>query len=439
MIIVNKFYIPVIVKFWIAFLLASLWFVFCFWFSLPWIHDLAVYTGTVLSLFIIFFIALIPGFMQMFLFVAYLFDKRQKNKAIQIYPPLSIIMACFNESAIIAQTLQAISMAAQQYPSELEIIVVDDGSTDNTVNIINELAIKNVKLIKNTHFGKANCLNLALLHLKNDLVVSLDADTLLTKAALTKIVERLYSSPSDTAAVAGTVFVKNSRQSFITRLQEWDYFLAITAIKRMQSLLQGTLVAQGAFSLFKKSILLEIKGWPNLVGEDIVMSWSILKKGYRIGFAEQAIAFTCVPETYKGFFLQRARWARGMLEAFRAHPGILITPRLSLFLVYWNALFPVMDFVYLFVFFPGVVLALLGYFFIAGPMTLALLPLVAVYTVVFFLTHKKLFNAQGFKVRKNKMGFIFYVLFYQIISVPAHLHGYFSELLNMKKNWGRKK
>jgi len=434
---VNKPYVSVTMKFWTAFFLAAAWFVLCLWLSRFWIRDLAVYTGIVLSVFIILFIALIPGFMQMFLFLAYLFDKRQKNKEIHFYPPLSIIMACYNEAAIISQTLYAISMS--HYPVELKVIIVDDGSTDTTVNIIRGLAMSNVSLIENKHSGKANCLNLALKHVKTDLVICLDADTLLTKMALVRIVERFLSSPSDTAAVAGTVLVKNSRESFMARLQEWDYFLAITAIKRMQSLLQGTLVAQGAFSLFKKSVLLEINGWPDLVGEDIVMSWAILKKGYRIGFSEQSIAFTCVPITYKGFFLQRSRWARGMLEAFKTHPDILITLRFSLFLIYWNALFPIMDFVYLFAFFPGVILSFFGYFFIAGPMTLALLPLIALYTIIFFLTHKKLFNALHFKVRKNKMGFFVYVLFYQIISVPAHLYGYFSEVLRLKKKWGHQK
>lgn len=77
--------------------------------------------------------------------------------------------------------------------------------------------------------------------------------------------------------------VRNSRETWMTRAQEWDYFQGIAAIKRVQSLCQGTMVAQGAFSLYDTATLREIGGWPDCIGEDIVLSWSILKAGHRIG------------------------------------------------------------------------------------------------------------------------------------------------------------
>ena len=83
--------------------------------------------------------------------------------------------------------------------------------------------------------------------------------------------------PRATRAVAGTVVVRNSRTSWINKAQEWDYSHGIPAIKRVQSLFQGTLVAQGAFSLYDRALLRHRKGWPDCVGEDIVLTWAILK------------------------------------------------------------------------------------------------------------------------------------------------------------------
>ena len=87
--------------------------------------------------------------------------------------------------------------------------------------------------------------------------------------------------------VAGGVMVRNSRATWMTRAQEWDYFHGIAAIKRVQSLYQGTMVAQGAFSLYDTKTLRESGGWPDCIGEDIVLSWGLLKAGYRIGYCER--------------------------------------------------------------------------------------------------------------------------------------------------------
>ena len=111
------------------------------------------------------------------------------------------------------------------------------------------------------------------------------------------------------------VLVKNSRENFIARIQEWDYFLGIASIKRLQGLYQGTLVAQGAFSLYKTSVIKEVGGWLDAIGEDIVLTWSFLKNNSMVYFEPLAVAFTEVPASMKHLFRQRSRWARGMIEA----------------------------------------------------------------------------------------------------------------------------
>jgi biofilm PGA synthesis N-glycosyltransferase PgaC len=160
----------------------------------------------------------------------------------------------------------------------VEIIVLNDGSSDGTA----EAALRakqelhfhpnaTVRIINyEVNRGKAAVLNSGLIEAKHDLIVTIDADTRLRADSLTKIVERLLSDPPNTKAVAGAILVGNSRQTMMAGLQEWDYFHGIAAVKRMQSMYHGTLVAQGAFSIYYRDALIEVGGWPDCIGEDIV-------------------------------------------------------------------------------------------------------------------------------------------------------------------------
>lgn len=430
-------YISVHTKFYIALICSFSWFWLCAVLALPWVHELADLVGSPFAWFIILFIALIPGYMQAFLLSAYLLDRRPPPRKIDSNPPVTILIAAYNEEDVIGKTLTTISK--QDYAGEIQVIVIDDGSHDNTISIIQSFHLKDLTLIKNEHGGKAFALNTGLAKAKHELIVGLDADTQLKPSAIRELVHRLLSDPPGTAAVAGSLFVSNSRYNILTRMQEFDYFQAITAIKRVQSLFHGTLVAQGALSIYRKSLIQEIGGWPPTVGEDIVISWALLTRKYRIGFCEKAVAFTSVPTSYRVFFYQRSRWSRGMMEAFRHNPSILVTPRLTLFFIYWNLFFPILDFTFVFIFIPGLILACFGKFYIAGPMTLAVLPIALVYNIVFFLTQSKIFKELKLLVRRNFSGFIMYVLFYQLIMAPACIHGYLSEILSLKKKWGTKK
>jgi len=197
-------------------------------------------------------------------------------------------------------------------------------------------------------------------------------------------------------------------------------------------------VAQGAFSLYEKRILTEVGGWPDTVGEDIVMTWGILERGYRIGYAEDALAFTISPNTLLGFYRQRQRWARGMIEAFKAHPKALLKARLSTFFIYWDLLFPVLDVAFIFGFVPGLVLAAFGNYAIVGPMTLSLLPLALLINWTMFRVERKVFIEQGLTVRNNTKGFLIYTLPFSLIVQSAAIVGYLSEALGTRKSWGTK-
>ncbi len=431
-----KIYVPIRLKFLFALLVATFWFVFCASLALPWIGELASFVPAPLALFLVAAIALVPGFMYAFHMVSLIIDRRPPQKHPHQYPALTVLIAAYNEEDQIQGCIE--SVLKQEYPGVLEVIVVDDGSTDRTLDILKALPYPQVRIIAAEHAGKANALNKGLQASSHELVATLDADSYLYRHALQLIVGRLLSDPPRTVAVAGAVLVRNSRTTMIARMQEWDYFHGIASAKRMQSLYQGTLVAQGAFSLFRKAAVLEAGGWPDKIGEDIVLTWALLERGGRIGFAEDAICFTTVPDTYRMFYHQRRRWSRGMIEGFKSHPEVLIRPRLSTFFVYWNLLFPILDVVYLFVFLPGIIAALFGHFFIAGPMTLAVMPLALILNYVMFYFQRGLFHARGLKVRRNFAAFLWYAFGYQLVMVPACVAGYASEIMSLRRQWGTK-
>jgi biofilm PGA synthesis N-glycosyltransferase PgaC len=432
-------YISVKIKFTIALIFAFAWMGGSIWFSLPWYQDLSNVIGPFLAYFFITFIAIIPGFMNAFVAMALLLDKRPRVSEGHTYPPVTILVAGFNEAGSIASSLRSIFL--QDYEGSIHIIVINDGSTDNTLQVVTDLLSEhsNLEVIDlQRNGGKAAALNQGLLQCKTDIVITIDADSYILKDGIRHLVGRYLSDPINTKAIAGEILIRNSRENWITKAQEWDYFLGIATIKRIQSLFQGTLVAQGAFSLYDKKTVIELGGWPEMVGEDIVLTWKILDAGHRVGHAENALAFTDCPNTLRKFINQRRRWSRGLMEAFKTTPTILFKPRLSTLYVWWNTLFPFMDIAFTFGFIPGMILACFGIYWIAGPMTLSLLPMAFLLNWQMYLKGRAMFRSENLKVRANALGFVFYVFAYGLILQPACVYGYFSELFNLRKSWGTK-
>ena len=440
----RRAYVSLQAKFVIALLIAIAWMLFSVWASLRWLNDLATVAGWPLALIAIGFIAYVPGFMNAFLIATLLLDRKPPLKAISYYPGVTILVAAYNEEGAIADTLT--SLVEQDYPGHVEVLVLNDGSSDHTAAIARQSiaglphqANKTLKLLDfDVNRGKSAVLNDGLRAASHDLIVTVDGDCWLRAGALTNLVARLLSDPEGTEAVAGAVMVRNSRSNLLTRAQEWDYFHGIAAVKRMQGMYHGTLVAQGAFSLYTRRALQQVGGWPECVGEDIVVSWALLERGYRIGYAADALAFTNVPESIRQFALQRKRWSRGLIEAFRSHAKLLFKKRKSTLFIWWNVFFLPLDLVYTLIFIPGIVLACFGYFYIAGPLTLAVLPLAALWNGIIYRIQREVFASQDLKVRRNVGGFLFFSLAYSLLMQPVCVWGYVAELLGLRKAWDTK-
>ncbi len=440
----SGFYVPVRAKFAIALLIGLAWAALSVWLSLRWIDDLTGLLGRPLALFVITFIAYVPGFMNAFLISSILMDRRPERRHLDRYPGVSILVACYNEAPNIAATID--SLARQGYAGAMRVLILDDGSTDASVEAatvaIAAASLKpghRIEVIRGEHnIGKAGVLNRGLALCEHDIVITIDGDCWVYEDAIQRIVERYIADPTNTRAVAGAVLVRNSRENWLTRVQEWDYFHGIAAVKRMQSMYHGTLVAQGAFSLYDRQTLIDVGGWGKCVGEDIVVSWSLLERGHRIGYCEDAIVFTSVPDRLSQFAGQRKRWSRGLLEAFKSHPGLLVKARLTLIFIWWNVLFLPLDLVYTFAFLPGLVLALFGHYYLAGVMTLLVLPLAALWNAMIYRVQHAMFKRQDLEVRRNLSGFFLYVLVYTMILQPICVWGYVAELLGLRKRWGTK-
>ena len=429
-------YIPVPLKFMLSHAFALLWTCISIYISIPWVNDLSRIVTLPMSLLIICGIAYIPGYMNAFLVVSLIFDRQPPFKDEYPSSDITILIAARNEAKNIENTLAHI--AKQDYTGKIKVFVIDNGSSDDTSLIAlragKSLALA-ITVVREEKPGKYNALNTGLKHVSTDLLITLDADTLLHTSAVRYLVARMESAPKEVCAVAGSVLVRNSRENTITKIQEWDYFLSIASIKRLQGLYQGTLVAQGAYSVYKTECVREIGGWPDAIGEDIVLTWNLLNHNWKIYFEPMAVAFTSVPTTIHEFARQRSRWARGMIEALKKTKPWQQPQIYTKYLTGINLIIPYLDLIYTFCWLPGLVLSFFGIFLIVGPATLLVLPLTLLSYSVLYLYQKYVFKSLNLKIRKNWFGFLLFLLCYQMIMSPVSVWGYSQEAFKLKRVW----
>ncbi len=371
------------------------------------------------------------------MFISLLWDKKEKKTCTDKEEDVTILIPVYNAKKSIKETIESIKK--QKYCGDIYINIIDDGSTDGSLELLKSMNLgTEIMLLETDHRGKAFALNKGLQHVKTDYTITVDSDTVLHPLAVRKIMHKLVNSDKKTVATAGCLFVKNAKKSFITKLQEWDYTLGIFGVKLYQGNYNSTLVAQGAFSAYKTKLLRERGGWQNCVGEDIVLTWELLSQGYETNFAKNAIAFTEVPETLTSLGRQRKRWARGMIEAFKRVKTITSSKLnfRSKFLMCFNLLFPFIDLALL-IFVPlGLILLAFGNPLLIGWLTLLVIFLGMLLCLVIEIRRKNMLKEIECKLeRRSILAFIFYILLYAFILAPYCLSGYISELINSKKEW----
>ena len=240
-------------------------------------------------------------------------------------PPLqTVLIPAYNEGKVIAGAVRHI--LASDYPN-LEVIVIDDGSADDTSEQvrIHFASDPRVRLFRVPNGGKAAALNIGLKEARGDVVVALDADTHFEKDAISKLV-RWFQDPA-VGAVAGNAKVGN-RVNMITRWQALEYVTSQNLERRALAALGCITVVPGAIGAWKREALERLGGFPaNTLAEDQDLTLSLLTAGYTVLYDSSAIGWTEAPDTVSGLIKQRFRWAFGTLQCLWKHRRITLRPR----------------------------------------------------------------------------------------------------------------
>jgi cellulose synthase/poly-beta-1,6-N-acetylglucosamine synthase-like glycosyltransferase/peptidoglycan/xylan/chitin deacetylase (PgdA/CDA1 family) len=236
---------------------------------------------------------------------------------------VSILIPAFNEEKVISRTLQ--SLLTSDYSGPMEILVVDDGSSDRTSEIVEAFSDARVRLIRQPNLGKARALQNAVAHANSEIFIFADADTQFDREALRYLVGALENEK--TGAVSGQARVGNPR-TFAARCQEIEYLCNFNLDRRAYAAWNCITVVPGAISAIKREAI-EAAGGISLdtLAEDTDLTLAIHRAGYRVEYAPQAIAFTEAPETFSQLARQRFRWAFGTIQCVWKHHDLVFNPR----------------------------------------------------------------------------------------------------------------
>lgn len=304
--------------------------------------------------------AIVLGFARLIVMVALALANRARERkrtppALPANEPLlSVVIPAFNEVKVIASSVSRI--LGSDYRN-IEVIVVDDGSTDGTSDAVrtsfaNE---QRVTLLALPNAGKASAVNSGLRQARGDIVVALDADTQFETNTISRLA-RWFTDPS-IGAVAGNAKVGN-RVNMITRWQALEYITAQNLERRALAALDCITVVPGAVGAWRRAVLNQLGGFPSdTLAEDQDLTLAVQKAGYRVIFDADAVAWTEAPDTLSGLARQRFRWAYGTLQCLWKHADALFRPRFGalgmaalpqvwLFQITLSAISPLVDFAF---------------------------------------------------------------------------------------------
>ncbi|MFB7178411.1 bifunctional polysaccharide deacetylase/glycosyltransferase family 2 protein [Streptomyces sp. NPDC056257] len=241
--------------------------------------------------------------------------KRRDAWGAPVTEPVTVLVPAYNELECIANTLE--SLAASDHP--IEVIVIDDGSTDGTADIVEELALPFVRLIRQVNGGKPSALNTGIAAASYDIIVMMDGDTVFEPSTVRELVQP-FGDPS-IGAVAGNAKVGN-RDSLIGAWQHIEYVLGHNLDRRMYDMLGVIPTIPGAVGAFRKEALREVGGMSDdTLAEDTDITIAVLCEGWRVVYAEHARAWTEAPASLQQLWSQRYRWSYGSMQAMWKHRG----------------------------------------------------------------------------------------------------------------------
>lgn len=278
----------------------------------------------------IFFLAMILSLLKLTSIAVLAIMQRQKskkqvlNRVVSSNHKISIIVPGYNEELTAPKTIENLLRSDYQ---DLEIVFIDDGSKDNTFKNVQALYGNHpkVKVLTKPNGGKATALNYGIGFASGDILVCIDADTVLRPDAVSRMVACFDNE--EVAAVAGNVKVGN-RKNLLTRWQSIEYITSQNFDRRAYELVNAIMVVPGAIGAFKREAVKEVGMFTtDTLAEDCDLTLRLLKAGYKIRTCNDALAFTEAPETLHMLLKQRFRWTFGIMQSFWKHRGNLFVRR----------------------------------------------------------------------------------------------------------------
>ncbi|MFC9175357.1 bifunctional polysaccharide deacetylase/glycosyltransferase family 2 protein [Streptomyces sp. NPDC057107] len=263
--------------------------------------------------------------------------------------PVSVLVPAYNERACVGATVR--SLAVSEHP--IEIIVIDDGSTDGTADLVEAMRLPGVRVVRQQNAGKPAALNNGIRQARYDIVVMMDGDTVFEPATVRELVQP-FGDPW-VGAVAGNAKVGN-RDSLIGAWQHIEYVMGFNLDRRMYDLLGCMPTIPGAVGAFRRDALERVGGMSeDTLAEDTDVTMALHRDGWRVVYAENARAWTEAPESVQQLWSQRYRWSYGTMQAIWKHRRSVIErgpsgrfgrvglPFVSLFMVVAPLLAPLID------------------------------------------------------------------------------------------------
>ena len=245
------------------------------------------------------------------------------------YPLVTVLVPAYNEEEGIAQTIR--SLKAVEYPN-VEVIVLDDGSTDATERVALEAIDGDERFlfVKNPHnMGKARTLNRGIERSRGEIIATMDADSIVDADVLRKAVP--YFEDETVGAVTVSVRVANTN-TLLNKIFDLEFRIGLSLLLKALSFHKTVFVTPGPFSLYRKKAFDEIGGYDPLnLTEDLEIAYRINKAGYRIDNALEATVRTTLPETWRGAYRQRRRWYTGAIQTQVKHKDMMFKSRYGVF------------------------------------------------------------------------------------------------------------
>ncbi len=348
-------------------------------------------------------------------------------------PFVSVLVPCYNEEGVIERSLE--SLMTIDYPS-YEIIVVDDGSVDDTYAVAKAMEFndenRSLRVFKKPNAGKASALNYAIERSRGELFLAVDADSRVSPDSLRLMAP--YFKDERVGAVAGSVYVVNTNNIW-TNLQALEYIQGLNLVRNGQAFFRLVNIVPGPIGMFRTEAVESIGGYSDdTFAEDCDLTLRLIEAGYGIDYEIDAVSYTEAPESLLDLLKQRYRWTRGILQSSLKHRGKLLAvvsnPKLSLLL--WYMLFEA-------ILWPAVSIAA-NLFILFTSLVTGLAQMLVYWWIIFTILDISA-GIYCVSVTKERIRLVFYTIYYRIFFINiiniAKVLATAEEFFGVEMSWGK--